>query len=113
MSAAVGAAMLAAPTAEPPRSRRSRASRILLGLVIAALTASIMLWRFDGYLWFTVATPSMGRAAPVGTLLIVKVVHINQVHVGDIISFHPPGLMHTYTHRVVSIDASGGLHTRG
>ena len=61
-----------------------------------------------------VATPSMGQAAPVGTLVFTEPVTTAQVHVGDIVSFRSPlAPSETYTHRVVSIDASGGLHTKG
>ena len=61
-----------------------------------------------------VTSPSMGAAAPVGTLLLTRPVTAGQVRVGDIIAFHPaiePRV--SFTHRVVEVDPAGGLHTRG
>jgi len=61
-----------------------------------------------------VTTPSMGPAAPVGTLILTRPVRIGDTRVGDIIAFHPPTEpRETFTHRVVTVDPDGGLRTRG
>lgn len=83
--------------------------------VIAALllTAAVMFLSAGGR-WFVVETPSMGEAAPVGTLVLDLPVDTSTLRVGEIVSFETsanPDVV--YTHRIVSIDADGGLHTRG
>ncbi len=81
----------------------------LVGAVIA-----IMLFFANGGRWFVVATPSMGTAAPVGTLVLTRPTTVSALHVGDIITFHPstaPG--ETYTHRITTISADGAVSTRG
>lgn len=71
-------------------------------------------WWVTGGRWMIVATPSMGRAAPVGTLVFTRPVDITDITRGQVISFHPPlGSAEIYTHRVISIDADGAVHTRG
>lgn len=83
--------------------------------VIAALllTAAVVFLSAGGR-WFVVETPSMGEAAPVGTLVLDLPVDASTLRVGEIVSFETsanPDVV--YTHRIVSIDADGGLHTRG
>jgi signal peptidase I len=89
---------------------------------VAAATAAVLAlvcigiggwWAVSGGRWFVVRTPSMGTAAPVGTLLWVEPTSAEQVHVGDVITFTPPGVHQTYSHRVYSIDQGGGFHTKG
>ena len=96
------------PTTASRRFVLAAGALVVLGLAVAAI------WWLTGGRWMIVATPSMGRAAPVGTLVFTEHVSAAQVHVGDIISFHSPiNPAQTYTHRVVSIDVAGGLHTKG
>jgi signal peptidase I len=73
---------------------------------------SALAWRLDGGRWFVVRTPSMGQAAPVGTLLLTKPTTVVAVRVGDIITFRAPTSGVVYTHRVVSKTPTG-LQTRG
>ncbi len=61
----------------------------MLLVVSSACLRSPVYWFATGGRWLIVETPSMGRSAPVGTLLWVEPVH--DLHVGDVISFHPPG----------------------
>ena len=62
-------------------------------------------------------TPSMGSTAPVGSTVITSPVSIEDVHVGDVIAFHPPGRGSTsFVHRVVAIhriDGRPALRTKG
>ncbi|AMM21997.1 hypothetical protein AX769_19905 [Frondihabitans sp. PAMC 28766] len=55
----------------------------------------------------------MGTTAPVGTLVLTTPVKAQDLHVGDIITFHPPtDAKEVYTHRIVGITAQG-IQTRG
>ena len=72
-------------------------------LVLAGGVASAS-FAGQGGRWFTVETPSMGTAAPVGSLVLTRPVPIDHLRVGDVIAFHPPTApRETYTHRVVAI----------
>lgn len=107
----------APPPAPSPRARahlrRTVAWMVLAGLVGVAVAAPLA-WRISGGRWLEVATPSMGRAAPVGTLVLERPVLVARIHVGDIITFHPPTIAkETFTHRVIAIDPGGAVHTRG
>jgi hypothetical protein len=55
----------------------------------------------------------MGTTAPVGTLLLTTPVLLEDVQVGDVVSFTPSTTPdETYTHRVIAVDADG-LTTQG
>lgn len=85
------------------------ATALVIGLATAAL-----LFHLSGGRWFVVETPSMGVAAPVGTLVLTEPTAIEDVHVGDIVSFHPATVPdETYTHRVVAVHDDGTLSTQG
>ncbi|OOB90917.1 S26 family signal peptidase [Rathayibacter sp. VKM Ac-2630] len=85
------------------------ASAVLVGLVAVAL-----LFHSSGGRWFIVQTPSMGTYAPVGTLVLTTPTAIEDVRVGDVVSFHPSTTPdETYTHRVVDLAADGTLVTQG
>jgi len=101
-----------------PASRSASPLETLLAwstaVVAGLLLVGAMLFVTGGGRWFVVETPSMGEAAPVGTLVVDRPVRVETLRVGDIVSFETaanPGT--TYTHRIVSIDADGGIHTRG
>src|SRR6201999_6147 len=70
-------------------------------------------WWLDGGRWVRVETPSMGRVAPVGTLLWIKPVPFHELRVGDLITFHPPGEAQTYSHRVYRVNADHTITTKG
>lgn len=58
----------------------------------------------SGWQAHSMTTPSMGRHAPVGSLVITRRVAATDVHVGDVIAFHPPGRTGTtFVHRVVMV----------
>ena len=83
------------------------------GLGIALLVAAVGL-RLHGGNSFIVESPSMGEAAPVGTLVVTAPVTDQALRVGQIISFHPPTERDaTYTHRIAAIDSAGLISTRG
>jgi signal peptidase I len=80
------------------------AAAVLVSGIVAALL---------GVRWFFVETPSMGQAAPVGSLVIVVPLGDRSVQVGEIISFLPAGAGRVYTHRVVEVSAAGAIATQG
>ena len=89
--------------------------RTLLRIAVALLFSAILLvtvaFRLTGGRWMTVTTPSMGRTAPVGTVLLVRPDPHPQV--GEFVVFHPPGRPHdTYAHRLVA-ERPDGFSTRG
>lgn len=93
------------------RLRRAGAIVVVVGLLGLVVAASAF-W-FSGGRWFVVRTPSMGTAAPVGSLVLTRPAEVSALRVGDILAYHPPSEPSTtYTHRIVSITAQG-LHTRG
>ena len=94
----------------PIRRRFPLGGVILLGvLLIVGVAAGV--WRLTGGTWMIISSPSMGEANPVGSLILNRPVQIADLHVGDTITFTPPG-GETHTHRVVAI-AADGVHTRG
>lgn len=80
-------------------------------VVVTAVLAGALWWRASGGHWFVVQTPSMGQAAPVGTLLLTRPTAVADVRVGELVTFRSPSGQ-TYTHRVAS-KTDGGLQTRG
>ncbi|MBE7162589.1 MAG: S24/S26 family peptidase [Williamsia herbipolensis] len=85
-------------------------------LLAAALGFAVLVatWVLTGGHWFVVETPSMGTSAPVGTLLWVRPVgSAASLHVGDFITFHPPGSAATYSHRILAILPDGTIRTKG
>jgi signal peptidase I len=91
--------------------------RGLLAAVVLALVAVLVAGWLSGWRSHTMTTPSMGRTAPVGALVLSKPVAAQSVHVGEIIVFHPPGRHGTtFVHRVTSVsrDAEGiAIRTKG
>jgi hypothetical protein len=97
---------------------------VVAGGAVTALCVALVWWWAIGGTWLTVSTPSMGRAAPVGTLLWVQPADDGDIGVGDIITFRTPAEWmsatgtdaeheQTYTHRVIARDPDGSLQTKG
>jgi signal peptidase I len=85
---------------------------VLAAVIGMFLLAACAFWLAGGR-WFAVRTPSMGGAAPVGSLVLTVPVHADQLHIGDVVAFHPPTEPDvTYTHRVIAIGPDGAT-TRG
>jgi signal peptidase I len=117
--------LFATTTVLPARSAARRTARFdrtirrrtivmwVATVLLALLVAATLLFQASGGRWFVVQTPSMGTTAPVGTLLLTTPVLLEDVQVGDVVSFHPSTTPdETYTHRVIAVDADG-LTTRG
>lgn len=79
---------------------------VALGLLLVAGAAAL-----SGTRWFVVETPSMGRAAPVGSLVVTRP-DAGPVQ-GDVIAFVAPGTGHVYTHRIQQVEADGSVRTKG
>ena len=108
------------PIVTTPLRHRLRGSKVassmLAGVLVALLSGLIAGW-MAGWRLHEMTTPSMGTIASVGTLVISEPVTFSQVHVGQVIAFHPPGRSNvTFVHRVVEvIDERTGhvLRTKG
>lgn len=95
-----------------PRIWPRIATGTAIGLITLMLAAAAAFWLTGGR-WYVIRTPSMGTAAPVGTLVLTRPTSIDSLQVGQIIAFHPPtSPSETYTHRIVAI-TDGRAHTRG
>ena len=105
---------IATTSPQPPSRRGAAVAGTVLAVLVLGLLVGALGWRATGGRWLTVATPSMGRAAPVGTLVLTRPVKVADLRVGDIVTYHPPTEPNqTYTHRIVELTADGGFRTRG
>jgi hypothetical protein len=101
-------------TQQPRREWWVRAASWALLAVLVCFIAFCALWRVQGGRWERVETPSMGRVAPVGSLLWVKPVAFDSLEPGDFITFRPPGTTDgTYSHRVYKRYTDGTISTKG
>lgn len=83
-------------------------------VVVAALLLAGLAWRLDRGSWAVIETPSMGRAAPVGTLILMRYEPTSRIAVGDVVSYHPrQNPAEIITHRVVEKTPAGELVVRG
>jgi signal peptidase I len=92
------------------------AGNIILGLVLGLVLFGVLLPSvFSGGLAI-IRSASMGQAMPVGALAVVLPIAPEDVKVGDIIVFKPPRdptIMNpdvTVSHRVIEVQADGGLY---
>lgn len=96
------------------RSRAARCAAVAITAVIGILLVAAAIFFSGGGRWYVVSTPSMGEAAPVGTLVLAAPTPFAGIRVGDIITFHPPTSPgETFTHLVVGFDDAGLLLTKG
>lgn len=121
--------MTADPTTEvtvPTRSRRRRAPGRAVRMRVVVLVAVLLLVVLSigatvaaGVRTFDVRTPSMGRAAPVGALVVTVPLGQHRLIVGDVVTFVPPvtegggtAARLPYTHRITAIE-DGEMTTAG
>lgn len=85
-----------------------------LSLVVLAAGMGVFAagWSVSGGRLFFVTSPSMGEAAPVGTVLLTRPVTVADARPGDIVSFRPTPVSPVYSHRV-AVKRSGFLLTKG
>lgn len=93
--------------------RARHAATVAAAAVLLVLIVTAAAFHLTGGRWLSVLTPSMGEAAPVGTLVLTRPVALSELQVGDIVSYRPPSQpARTVTHRVVEVTADG-TRTRG
>ncbi len=109
-----GRAAFDRPRAVPMASERPPRPILIaiVGVLVALGVVASVGWRFTGGSLFTIATPSMCPDLCVGTLVLDQPVH-GPVHVGEVVTFRPPGTTTVYTHRVVEVRAGGSFKTAG
>lgn len=90
-----------------------RLTAALAALLVLGFAAFVGYWVLTGGRWYVVETPSMGTAAPVGTLLWVEPLDHQPLHAGEFVSFRPPGSSTVYSHRIYRIARDGTMQTRG
>ena len=75
--------------------------------------AAVLGWNLSGGRLLVMETPSMCPTVCVGSLVADRPLQ-GAVHVGELITFHPPNTRtETYTHEVSRIFANGAIETRG
>jgi hypothetical protein len=98
-------------------TKKRRAPVGLLQLAAVGAVVAIVLaasgWELSGGSLSVMETPSMCPTACVGSLVADRPV-AGPVHVGELVSFHPPdSFAETYTHYVYRIFSNGMIQTRG
>ncbi|SDS35184.1 signal peptidase I [Friedmanniella luteola] len=97
------------------RSARTSMAAVLAGLAVClVLVTAGTVWRLTGGKWAIIETPSMGVAAPVGTLILTRPALPADLSVGDIVTYRPRNMPdNLITHRVVAILDDGSVQVRG
>lgn len=85
--------------------------RVAIVVIVLAIVASAS-WRLFVGTDYVISSPSMCPRICVGALVLDEAPG-SHFHVGEVISFVPPGLTHLYTHRIVDVYANGTLATKG
>lgn len=102
------------------RIRRSAAvgRRVVATLTVVVLTVvglAVVVPSLVGFHLYAIATGSMTGTLDVGTLAIAREVPVDDLAVGDIITYVPPadtGIAHPVTHRIATIErGEGGVPT--
>ena len=70
---------------------QTAASAALLALVVLGLLGAGA-WRVTGGRWAVIETPSMGRAIPVGSLVLTRPRPLTNIEVGDVVTYRPPNV---------------------
>ena len=87
---------------------------IVIKNICLALLITLVFVFFSGFKFLNILTGSMTPTMPVNTVVVVKKIPINQVELGDVITFKMGDS--NVTHRVVEINNSGRntvLYTQG
>jgi hypothetical protein len=85
---------------------------VVLGAVVLAV-AAVLGWNLSGGRLLVMGSPSMCPTVCVGSLVADRPLQ-GAVHVGELITFHPPSTRsETYTHEVSHVFANGTIQTRG
>lgn len=101
------------PAPRSPGDHARRVAAIVASTLVVLFVAAAAVFAATGGHWFVIRTPSMGTAAPVGTLVLTRPTTVADLHVGDVVAFHPTNAPQlTYTHRIVAITGDA-VTTRG
>jgi signal peptidase I len=92
--------------------RSPGAAWALVTALLIAAAGAVVGGLLLGWSVMVVQSPSMGTAAPIGTLVLVQRTDTTTLHRGDVISYRPPEGGTTYTHRIVRV-VPGGFRTQG
>lgn len=97
-----------------PPSGRKGGTLALVALVVVAIAVLFVLgWNLAGGSLQVMETPSMCPNVCVGSLVAGAPLS-GPLHVGELVTFHPPGSHgETYTHEVARIFSNGMIQTRG
>lgn len=87
--------------------------RILFAVITVSVLVSVA-WLASGGSMYTIESASMCPEVCVGSLVFDRPLPVNaHVHVGETVTFKPPGTTSVYTHRVVEVLANGSFRTKG
>jgi signal peptidase I len=100
------------PSGDVGSLRRSRAIHVVLAALLVVVSGGGVASMVLGWSIRIVESPSMGEAAPVGTLVIDRRTDPAALVDGDVITYRPPGGGTTYTHRIIEVSPEG-FRTRG
>jgi signal peptidase I len=101
-------------TVDTPPTGRNGGTLAFVALAVVALAAVFVLgWNLAGGTLQVMETPSMCPEVCVGSLVAAAPLS-GPVHVGELVTFHPPNShAETYTHEVARIFRNGMIQTRG
>lgn len=86
-------------------------------LALVFVVASILLPTLLGLQRYVITGGSMTGAIPKGAVIYSRVVPMEELQAGDIITFHPPGMSNAVTHRIIGVEEGAhgkpGFRTKG
>jgi signal peptidase len=93
-----------------PRRLLNAGGHLVLALALALLASLLMVAATNmlGYNSFVIYSGSMEPTVKVGSLLLTRPVDVDDLRVGDVITYRSPGNHTTLTHRIVSIRQEDG-----
>lgn len=87
----------------------TKRTALWVAAIVGAAAVLAALVMASGLRFYTVMTPSMGRTAPVGTLVVTRPSATYQV--GEIVTYERDG--RSYTHRIITANPDGTFVTKG
>ena len=81
---------------------------LALALTLLASLLMVMATNLLGYSSFVIYSGSMGPTVKVGSLLLTRPVDVDNLRVGDVITYRSPGNHTTLTHRIVGMRQQDG-----
>jgi signal peptidase I len=88
---------------------KSLAGKLATALCAAALVfalAAVVLPGLFGLQRYVITGGSMTGTIPKGAVIYSKITPVEQLRVGDIITFNPPGYSTAVTHRIIAVETS-------